>query len=333
MSQDIDTYRDLATLMLHSNPQVKFGATNAVLSLSEDRDFIEVVVSSVNTILRNLLRNFEANDDQKLTLVSLSALLNLSGHDSVVPILLEYNAIDRLVRSLNERQILIQMHCSTLANLTRSDAGIKQALSIPNLFKGVYLKYCADSEEHTDSLGLVVINCSANSDIRQQICKVDHDRCLLIECLTRLFALRRRRLIALRVLKNLALDPECHASLVHSRTPAKMTGFLYPESDDRRSDQAPAEALVAGVGLATDIESRVVSAEILFCLTRTREGREGMRDQGIYEVVRLWHLQETDADVKERLEMVANVVHLSESEIDKGQLEGSPFTPDTPMLS
>jgi Domain of unknown function (DUF384) len=225
------------------------------------------------------------------------------------------------------------MHCSTIANLTRSEEGIKQALTIPNLFKGVYLKYCADSEEHTDSLGLVVINCSANKDIRNQICNVDSGRCLLIECLTRLFAIRRRRLTALRVLKNVAMDSESHAALVVSRTPAKMTAFLYPEGEGRRCDQAPLEALVTETGLASDIATRVVSAEILFCLTRSQEGREGMRAQGIYEVVRLWHLQEADADVKDRLETVANIVHLTETEIESGQLEGSPFTPETPLLS
>lgn len=356
-----DSYQELSQMMLSSNPQVKFGATNAILSMSEDRDLVDYVSSAGSAILRNLLRNFESEDKQ-LVLTALSALINLSGNDSVVDALIPFRGIERIVNSLNARQLYVQMHCALLGNLTRTESGIKQALTIPNLFKGVFLKYCADSEEHTDSLGLVVINCTADPAIRGEICRVDEvavrapvlertkwdyedfdssddeeqaqpetpttiQRCLLLECLARLFPMRRRRVVTLRTVRNLALDPNCHQAMVIARLAAKMGAFLYPISGEgeyaRRSAEAAEEFRTSESGLAADIETRVVAAEILFCLTRSRDGRVGMREQGVYEFVRLWHLQEQNEELKDRLEMIANIVHLTESEIERGELDGA----------
>ena len=322
-----DSFRELAQLLAHTNPQVQFGATNAVLSLSENREYLLFLGSEEGKpTLRNLLRNFEKDE---LLLVALSALLNVSGRSEIVANLLTLKAPARVVESLNARQRHVPMHCSLLANLSRESDGMQACLEIPNFFRGVFLKFCADVEEQTDALGLVAINCTAKETVRSEMCREEHARYLLLECLLRLLPIRRRRLVALRIFRNLAIDATCHAALVAVNLVARLGSFLYPQDLNRRECDAAAETLRDCVGLATDVETRAASVEILFSFTRTAEGRQGLRDQKAYEYLRLWEIAETDEDVKEKIHTVVNVVVLSEDEIAKGEVDSFGVEPKT----
>jgi hypothetical protein len=312
-------YLDLGLLLAHANLKVKFGATNTCLSLSEDPEYLQFLITpAASPTLRNLLRNFE-NDE--LLLVALSTLLNISGHRKISAALLQLGGAARTVTSLNSRQRHVPMHCSFLANLSRESAGIEKCLEIPNFFRGVFLKFCADCEEQTDALGLVVINCSTAAEVREALITKEHGRYLLLEVLLRLLSVRRRRLTALRILRNVAIDIQAHQALVDVRLAAKMGSFLYPQIPGRREEDAASETKENCVGLALDVETRAASVEILFSLTRTKEGRIGLREQKVYEYLRLWEMEEDVDEVKEKIYTVVNVVVVSEEEIEKGELD------------
>ena len=49
-----------------------------------------------------------------------------------------------------------------------------------------------------------------------------------------------------------------------------------------------------------------------------------MRSVGVYEVVRLWDLEETEQDIKDKLYDIAMATHLNEEELKSGQLQDPP---------
>jgi hypothetical protein len=49
-----------------------------------------------------------------------------------------------------------------------------------------------------------------------------------------------------------------------------------------------------------------------------------MRTIGVYEVVRLWDLEESDQSIKDMLYDIAMATHLNEDELLSGQLQEEP---------
>jgi Domain of unknown function (DUF384) len=318
---DSSVFYDLAPLFMSPSIRVRTEAANIAQSLTENHEFIKFLSSPAGlSLLRQILRAFESSESDQLLLITLSTLINITGHSEIVnTIIKDLSGATRIVNSLNSRQVYIQMHCSLLANLTREKDALEEILKVPNLFRALLLKYSADPDEHLDSLGLVIQNASGNDAVREELCL---NNGLLLQCLVRGIAIRRRRLLILRILRNLAIDQDTHPVLIDVRVPAKIGIFLYPISENRRIEDAPEEVKENNnLGLATDIETRYSSVELLFGLTRTKIGRDGLRDQKIYEYLRLWEEVESDAAIKEKLHTVIHIIILTEEEIEKGNVE------------
>jgi hypothetical protein len=335
MTADIESsnsseYKELLSFLSHKNVAVQSQALKVLSSYSGDPDteFINLILSQPEAIVRPVLRLVET-DDKELVEDGLTTLVNLATIDSVCEAMIRLAAIRRICDSLNQRQVMIELHCMLLSNLTRLASGVDDLLNIPGLFKGVVLKYAAVDSEEVDHLGSVIINGTSSNTGRRILCELQTDsqgytHCLLLQCLARSLTVRRRRVTILHILRNLALDTECHDAIAASGILINICYFLYPEREGRREDDVHKSITENGIGLASDIETRTVSAEFLVCFLRSEIGRDVMRTVGLYEVVRLWDLEESEQSIKDMLYDVAMATHLNEEELKTGELQDKP---------
>lgn len=329
---DFTEYEELISFLSHKNKTVQSQALDIVVQSSGDLDpkFVSFINKDAESVVRPLLRFIETSERDYIE-NSLSALVNLATIDSVVEAVCKLSGVRRVCDSLNQRQIFIELHCMLLTNLTRMECGVTQLLDIAGIFKSVVLKYAAVDTEDVDSLGAVVINATSVVGGRKIISELQTDsqgytHCLLIQCLARGLTIRRRRVALLKILRNLALDLDsgCHEGIASSGILINMCYFLYPEVDNRREDDVHKLITEHGIGLASDVETRTLAAEIFVCMLRSDVGRDVMRTIGVYEVVRLWDLQETETSVKDMLYDVAMATHMTEDELKTGTLEEPP---------
>ena len=323
-------YEELLSFLSHKNVAVQSQALKILSSYSGDPDteFVGLILSDTDAVARPILRLIET-DDKELVEDGLMTLVNLSNIDAVCESIIKLSGVRRVCESLNKRQVFIELHCMLLSNLTRLQSGVDGLLNIPGIFKGVILKYCAVDAEEVDHLGSVIMNGTSSEKGRQLICELQTDsqgytHCLLLECLSRSLSIRRRRAILLHIIRNLALDTDCHDAIAASGILINMCYFLYPEKEGRREDDVHKSITENGVGLASDIETRTLSAEVLVCFLRSETGRDVMRSIGIYEVVRMWDLEESERTIKDMLYDVAMATHLNEDELKTGELQDKP---------
>ena len=331
MASNYTEYRELTEFLSHKRAEVQSQALDILVQYSGDSDaeFVGFVNDEAEIVIRPILRLIET-DESDIVEKALTCLVNLSTIDKVVESVCKLSGVRRICDSLNRRQVFVELHCMALTNLTRLAVGVEDLISIPGIFKSVVLKYCAVDAEEVDHLGSVIVNGTSLESGRRILSETQTDsqgytHCLLLQCLARSLSVRRRRHTVLQVLRNLALDSEmAHPGIAASGILINMCYFLYPESEGRREDDVHESVTANGIGLATDIETRAISAEIFVCCLRSETGRDMMRSIGIYEVVRLWDLQETEVSIKDMLYDIAMATHLSESELKSGELQDEP---------
>jgi len=324
-------YTELIEFLSHKNRAVQTQALEILIEFSGDPDteFISLIQADPEGVARPLLRIAES-DDKEMVERALQILVNLAGIEWVSEAILNLSGVRRICDSLNRRQLFVELHCMLLSNLTRLPRGVEDLLQIEGIFKGMVLKFSAVDSEDVDHLGSVVINGTSVERGRKIIADMQTDsqgytHCLLLQCLARSFSIRRRRQAVLQIVRNLALDTECHGAIAASGILINMCYFLYPESKEgRREDDVHKNITEHGVGLATDLETRTISAEIFLCALRSEVSRDVMRTIGVYEVVRLWDLEESDQSIKDMLYDIAMATHLNEDELLSGQLQEEP---------
>jgi hypothetical protein len=327
---DKTEYQELVEFLSHKNRAVQSQALEILSQYSGDPDaaFVKVINDDTESFVRPVLRLLET-EDQDFIENGLTCLVNLSTIDSVVEAVCKLSGVRRICDSLNHRQVFVELHCMLLSNLTRLPCGVQDLINITGIYKSVILKYSAVDSEEVDHLGSVIINGASEESGRRAICETQTDsqgytHCLLLQCLARCLAVRRRRTTVLQIIRNISLDTACHTGIAASGIIINMCYFLYPEAEGRREDDVHKAITENGVGLATDIETRAVSAEIFLCTLRSEVGRDVMRTIGVYEVVRLWDLNETEVSIKDMLYDVAMATHLSEKELKTGEIIDEP---------
>ena len=323
-------YQELVEFLSHKNKAVQSQALEILSQYSGDPDseFVNVINGDTESFVRPVLRLIET-DDPDFIENGLTCLVNLTTIDSVVEAVCKLSGVRRICDSLNRRQVFVELHCMLLSNLTRLPCGVQDLINIPGIFKSVVLKYAAVDSEDVDHLGSVIVNGTSEEAGRRTISEIQTDsqgytHCLLLQCLARCLTVRRRRQTVLQVMRNISLDTECHTGIAASGIIINMCYFLYPEAEGRREDDVHEAVTKNCIGLATDIETRAISAEILVCTLRSEVGRDVMRTIGIYEVVRLWDLNETEVSIKDMLYDVAMATHLTEKELKTGELAEEP---------
>jgi len=132
---------------------------------------------------------------------------------------------------------------------------------------------------------------------------------------------RGRRPDVLSIFRNICLDKECHSVLISANLMYHIAPFVYPLEKveaDRLADlpEALRQKLEAeGAALTGEASVRRAAILCIIGLCRSAEGRTYLRGSGCYEVMRAWHLEETDDGTKDYIETAVPAVHLSEEEL------------------
>eukprot|EP00747_Dinoflagellata_sp_TGD_P165130 gnl/TRDRNA2_/TRDRNA2_186004_c0_seq1.p1 gnl/TRDRNA2_/TRDRNA2_186004_c0~~gnl/TRDRNA2_/TRDRNA2_186004_c0_seq1.p1 ORF type:complete len:467 (-),score=110.02 gnl/TRDRNA2_/TRDRNA2_186004_c0_seq1:52-1383(-) len=270
---------------------------------------------------------------------ALQALVNISSIPTVRDELVELSAPRRCTEALRNgwlegRADLAHWYAMLLANITTVDAGQKAICGEETLLRFLFAAYTAKPrppprdgyDDPLCCLGKLLMNSCAQKEGRR-VLAIGDGGVIALTTLSADLADRTRRPDVLGALRNLCLDEECHSAIAQTDLMKRMAGFLYPwetAESDRRS-QLPAsmqEFLEAEkAALTTDVAIRSTAAGCIFGLTQTKEGREYLRSNGCYEVMRAWHLEETETNTKELIELAVPRVHYTEEEIEKEKAE------------
>jgi len=291
--------------------------------------------------------------------VALQALVNLSSIPQVSEELVSMSAPKRCTEALRRGWLegsveFGHLHAMILANLTTSKTGQQAICAEASLLPFLFAAFVAkprpppvdDHEDPLGYLGKAISNVCVLEEGRRALIGAKKEgtgsesasaadstdagspegNALLVSLAAELGD-RNRRLDVLAIFRNLSLDKECHPHLATSGLMARMARFLYSweKADPERREQLPetlkGELAAEGAALTADLSVRKVAAECISGLALTAVGRGHLRANGCYEVLRAWHLEETDSFVKAILEDSVTPVHYTEEELTKDREE------------
>lgn len=191
-------------------------------------------------------------------------------------------------------------------------------------------------------IGHIFINITTVPEGREWFAKTTADDWELLSAQSRIPS---RRPIVLQVVKNICCDPDMLRKINYENTPiVQLLGrIVYPPaetvaaldsslpSEQRSSDggfvhpSIKVTSIVIGrndctvqdraFGLVNDLYSRRLVAECWIGLLGEARAREFCRRLGVYDVLRMWHLMETDRDILSTCEDIVHLVHFSEEEL------------------
>lgn len=264
----------------------------------------------------------------------MQALVNCSGIPQVRDELIAMNAVRRCVDALRGgwlegRADLAHWHVMLIANITSVKAG-QEALCdeamLSFLLAAYFMKPRLPPRDGYDDpmlcIGKAVCNMTAIPEGRKLLAGGDSEQVFsTLAVLVAELADRERRPDVLAIFRNLCADKDCHAALVKVSLMATMAHFLCPwdKAPQEKRDTLPEDlrASLEGSALAGDVSTRCTAAHCIVGLCQTEAGRDYLKRNGCYEVMRAWHLEETDEDTKQAIEVAVPAVHLTEEQLQE----------------
>jgi len=260
---------------------------------------------------------------------SLKALVNLSAVPAVAEELVALNAPKRLTESLRAgwlegRAQMAHWYSMLLANVSTCKKGQEALCADEGMLKFLVAAYLTKPrlpprdgyEDPLVFLGGVLVNVLALTEGRKLLAMGKSQE---LEMLFKEMADRPRRTDMVNAAKNVALDMECHEALTETNLMLHMARFLCPwDKMDTESRSALPQVLresleTEGATLTGDLAVRSAAAVCGMGLCRSLKGREYLR--GFVQVFRSWKEEESDATVKDHLDVILPAVLLSEDEL------------------
>eukprot|EP00434_Breviolum_minutum_P007150 symbB.v1.2.006311.t1/scaffold354.1/size221495/6 len=260
---------------------------------------------------------------------SLKALVNLSAVPAVAEELVALNAPKRLTESLRAgwlegRAQMAHWYSMLLANVSTCKKGQEALCADEGMLKFLVAAYLTKPrlpprdgyEDPLVFLGGVLVNVLALTEGRKLLAMGKSQE---LEMLFKEMADRPRRTDMVNAAKNVALDMECHEALTETNLMLHMARFLCPwDKMDPESRSALPQVLresleTEGATLTGDLAVRSAAAVCGMGLCRSLKGREYLR--GFVQVFRSWKEEESDATVKDHLDVILPAVLLSEDEL------------------
>lgn len=276
----------------------------------------------------------EARDAEEAGAAALQAVVNLSTVPAIRDALIALNAPRRALESLRSgwlegRAGLAHWYAMLLANLTTVKAGQEALCEDQALLRFLLAAFVAKPrppprDGYDDPLmwlGRALGNVCALPAGRSALSSGEQGAATVATLVVELSE-RSRRPDVLTALRNLCLDTECHLALVQTDIVPRLARFVYPwekvEAEMRNQlPDALRESLEAeGAAMTGDVAVRFAAAVCLLGLVRSLEGREYLRAAGCREVVRAWSAEESEEDIKAKLQTVWPAVHFSEEELE-----------------
>lgn len=330
-----EQYEEVLNFLKDTRSDVQAAAAEAVLGLTEDVSFVEYCRQCPRLVARPMLRVIEKDPLEKSTEDArenaLKCLVNLAGTPALCSELVELRAPSRCIEVLRELWLNgndghVHWFTMLLANLSTEEKGqaafalnVKDLMFILSLYTGEVQPKPKD--DFTDRLlwaGQVLHNVCASKAGRAVVVSEVPGLQSLARDLT-VPSRRHRRGDIMKIFKNLCNDKECHDVVIKSGLYLRIACFLYPEGEpEERRKQLPEPVLEEMQGLTADIAVRRLCAESLFTLAGSPEGRVFLKEGGCYELLRAWHLKETDEQTIKLIVDTVPLVALSEEELEKG---------------
>jgi len=219
-----------------------------------------------------------------------------------------------------------------LANITTSEVGQQAIVEDEPLFRFLFAAYIAkprpDPKDGYDDvlgcLGKVLGNVFALPTGRKLISSSEGGAQSVGKLISEVSD-RVRRHDVLAALRNLCVDNDCHEALIATDLVSRVAPFLYPiaEVPDEHQAKLPAklkEDLVAnGAALTGDSAVRHATINCFVGICRTALGRTYLRAEGCEEVLRAWHVEESDPEIREGLDISLGALRQKEEESAEGQ--------------
>eukprot|EP00929_Paragymnodinium_shiwhaense_P007282 TRINITY_DN111209_c0_g1_i1.p1 TRINITY_DN111209_c0_g1~~TRINITY_DN111209_c0_g1_i1.p1 ORF type:complete len:435 (+),score=147.57 TRINITY_DN111209_c0_g1_i1:63-1367(+) len=283
---------------------------------------------------------------------ALQSLVNLSTSPKICDVLVSMNAPRRCAETLRSgwlegRVSNANYHVMLLANLTTNEDAQKALCDDQSLVSFLVLAYVTkvpgpkgvenlkkeekpsagkedDEEAPVDDLkdpllclGKALANLCAQAPGRKALSGKSASAALVRE-----LAHRSRRPDAIRALRNICLDTDCHDTIVDSSgLLVKAMFFVYPwaktDEEQRKALPEPVREALAeeGSALTGDVAVRCAMAGCLVGLAQTTQGREHISAFGYEEVIRAWETEESDEDTLLLLKEATRILNATEEEI------------------
>eukprot|EP01054_Gregarina_sp_Poly1_P010506 Gregarina_sp_Poly_1__10505@NODE_76_length_15862_cov_98_864577_g65_i0_p6_GENE_NODE_76_length_15862_cov_98_864577_g65_i0NODE_76_length_15862_cov_98_864577_g65_i0_p6_ORF_typecomplete_len375_score59_71DUF383/PF04063_14/42DUF383/PF04063_14/7_4e14KAP/PF05804_12/0_00016KAP/PF05804_12/5_1DUF384/PF04064_13/1_7e03DUF384/PF04064_13/5_1e05Arm/PF00514_23/7_7e02Arm/PF00514_23/0_099Cnd1/PF12717_7/0_045Cnd1/PF12717_7/1_5e03Arm_2/PF04826_13/5_1e02Arm_2/PF04826_13/1_1Arm_2/PF04826_13/7_4e02Neurochondrin/PF05536_1 len=331
---------DLVPYLRSEKTAVKKEALSIVLGLSLDEIFLDTLEKN-STCFLDILVRLATSDDEKLAEVALSCLVNISSRDELASAMGSTRYLGSIFESLKEKhllgpEILEEKLLMVLANVTRQNNGFK-ALIADELLIWRLLGYYSDqrspvpgtpSMDKCSYIGHVLINLTAQPEGRKFLVEMDKGYWEAFSVHTRC---QSRRPVILQIVKNICCDPDLVKQIDFLKFPVfELLGrVVYPRKDvldclketsakdfPYTTNEVPLGITEQAFGPVNDIESRRLVAECVCGLLLEKNARSMGRSLNFYEVMRVWHLVETDPEIQKIAEQTVHLVHYSEDELE-----------------
>lgn len=272
------------------------------------------------TLLRRLLT---LKSDGASGRFVLTALVNIAEDEEACKALVELNVVPRTIDAILDKDArsFISLHTGLLSNVTRHDAG-RNAMVADVLAIARTHALIANIQLIPNILW--VSNLAVHAGGRQILLEALEDTVLLDKVISSLRSNDEvRRYAAATTLRNCALAEECHRSILGRSTAlgATLARFVCKTRRIDADELLSAPALVREAYKRDDSitpepaeEIRYVLVETLLLLCKSVAGREVLREDGAYAVLREWHLEEEVERVKDVIESIVNRTRLLDEE-------------------
>lgn len=297
----------------------------------------------IKTLLRNdqlMQRIIELTDDgvEEVAKLALMTLVNVSALTYGAAELLKYrprgkNIIELFIGYvLNPQKVNADACCMILSNITRLEdelevclnAFIPQLNDILNVFVNIEFNKRGSS---LDYLGPMFSNLSCSYRIRKWMIEENpHVPFIKLLPFCNYEISHTRRGGAIGTVRNLSFDTECHEFLLNSDIDL-LSYILHPlmgneDYADHEMDKLPLslQYLPKEKTREPDIDIRIMVLETLNKLCATKRGRETLRDNGIYYILREYHKWEKDPKALIACENVVDILIQEEEEVGADDL-------------
>jgi hypothetical protein len=296
--------------------EVRKAAVELLAGLSADQpDAVTVLTSDPSKYISLLFSKL--SDQPEISALAWDALINYSVDKRVALHLID-NHLDRIVSCVSSKTLVFaEAATRLLSNLTKQ-AEIRPSVLTP-LIPIIMPLYLAGPRHNPDC------DYQYLASVLADLTNVREGRLYFLEDLERLVSILQdlhsssviRRGGVASIVKNCLFETESHVAILEKEIEddfviTALAGRLFDSKsklEKEEREKLPIELqLLDKVEAESDIKIRSIIVECLIILGTSRRGRDTIRAKEIYPILREWHLQEEDDDMKELIERLVELM-------------------------
>jgi len=278
----------------------------------------------------NFLTKMVGDSNQKVNAGVLKCLINLSEDPIMQKSMLEMRIISRVLDDIGDSDNtseIAELYAMLLVNATRTPQGVTTLLQVGEPLMGYYLQkmmqyFCSGTLNQIDWIASVFNNISQIPEGRKMLLeKPNKYLCKLFPFVEHESIVRRKGIIS--TIRNCLFEKEYHDWLFSDEVDILSVILMPirgPEQFNEEDQKGMPEKLKRhdpNKKRDTDIECRRLLVDSITLLTATKLGRETLRANKVYPILREFDLREEDAEVHEKIYHLVHVLVCDEVESPK----------------